>query len=206
MEMNTILEFIKDNKEIVAIFAANIIPTGALIVSIQQLKQVKAADKKQDEKVAVDNAINYIDRFSKGVLPHYQEYKALVHDSVIKAIEIPVAGFQEFDCLEVEDLDKKELTDVYKYVNELDIIAAAVLKGHVDYHVTKSLIGSLYCEAVEVYYDLICLSRQASPQHFQMTVQLYKEWRKNFPHVQSPVNTKKQNSLHKKIKEGSTAE
>ncbi|PFE65791.1 hypothetical protein CN316_22125 [Bacillus cereus] len=190
-----IYEFFKD----IQVFAATIPPTIAVVFTYKQIKQMKLAEIKKDRKDAVDNSINYVDRFSKTVLPHYQEYKALVKDGLIKAVDIPSTGFGNFDPVKIEDLEVKEQTGVYKILNELDIIAAAVLHGQVDKDICKDLFGTLYCEAVEVYYDLICYARKESKQHFKMTVELYKEWRNTFANVQSPVNQTTENSLFKKI-------
>ncbi|MCU5305495.1 hypothetical protein OCE40_27215 [Bacillus toyonensis] len=191
----SIYEFFKD----IQVFAATIPPTIAVVFAYQQLKQMKLAEINKDRKVAVDNSINYVDRFSKTVLPHYQEYKALVKDGHIKTIDIPSTGFKNFDPVKIEDLEVKEKTEVYKSLNEVDIIAAAVLHGQVDKDICKDLFGTLYCEAVEVYYDLICYARKENKQHFKMTVELYKEWRSAFANVQSPVNQATENSLLNKI-------
>lgn len=181
-------------------FVAAIPPTIALYFTYKQLKQIENTDKKQDEKLAVENSIKYVDRFSNVILPHLQQYKTLIADKEIKTIEIPGTGFTNFEhSEEPSDLERKEITGIYQPLNELDTIAAAVLYGQVDKSITRELFGSLFCEAVEVYYDLICYSRIENQQHFKMTVQLYKEWRSTFTKVQSPVNKHRNNSLQNKI-------
>ncbi|MGF9741437.1 hypothetical protein ABEX38_29145 [Priestia megaterium] len=201
MDINSIILVVpeKESFNFLKDLAPTIIALIALLFSYLQIRQIKEADKKQDKKIAVDNSIMYVDRFAKEVLPHYQEYKTLIHQGIIKAVQISGTGFTDFNCDEIHDLDKKEKTDIYKKLNELDIIATALLHGQVDKEISKDMIGTLFCEAVEVYYDVICYLRKDSPQHLKMTVQLYTDWRGSFSTVQSPVNLKGDNSLKRLV-------
>lgn len=203
MDINSIIVMVpeKESFNFLKDLAPTIVALIALLFSYLQIRQIKEADKKQDKKISVDNSIMYVDRFAKEVLPHFQEYKTLIHQGVIKAVQIPNTGITDFNCDEINDLDKKEKLGIYKKLNELDIIATALLHGQVDKEISKDMIGRLFCEAVEVYYDVICYSRKDSTQHFKMTVQLYTDWRRTFETVQSHINSEANNSLQGLISE-----
>lgn len=171
-------------------------PTIAIVMNYWQLRRNNHLNFKVDQKASVDNAIKYIDRFCQGVLAHYQEYKACIAHGIYKGHMIPVEGYHNFDIgEEVHDREKKEMTNVYKYMNELDIIATAIQLGQVDKSVCKQLIGSVFCEAVEVYFDLISSQRVISKDYFQMTVKLYLEWRISYSSVTSPINVYQEKSI-----------
>ena len=145
----------------------------------------------------IDNAIVYCDRFAKNVLPFYQKYK--VDTLNIEKLNFhpgltihTVNGLSRFEGVSLSKEGLKQLRDleVYSILNELDIISVAINKRALDVRTVKSIIGPLFCEAIEVYSPIILSIRSSNEYAFDNCLKTYKKWRKSYENgVESPLNT-----------------
>lgn len=187
------------NAEILTVIvtAVAILPAlFAAIIANNQLKEMQLQKEEHENNRKVDNAITYCYRFASQVLPFYQEYKVIISKKDPQTIQFKSSidksvGIQDFEGISLTQQQLGILEDkkVYKVLNEMDIIAIAINKNSVDLDTCKSNIGRVFCEAVEVYIDIILAMRHENEDAFHNSIKLYKEWRPTYETVATPLNS-----------------
>jgi len=187
LEANRISEIIKANLEIITVSLLAI----TLIIIWIYLSRVFKTEAMKNQREAVELSIYYIDRFNSTVLPHYQNYKVnvsnLAYDNFDHISDYTgIHDFQkEYPLTILQVLERKKM-NVEKSLHDLDIIATAILHGQLDQEIFIKLCGREFCEAVEVYYDMILHIRRENPEAFGQIITIYKDWRKRFAEVKTP--------------------
>jgi hypothetical protein len=164
---------------------------STIIIGVKQIKIIKSDNEKKDRRLAVEKSIEYIDRYARNILPNSKRYQEKIETGEIKKYNNNISMDFKFEQVySIEELDIKKKSDLgaFDMANELEIISTAIISGLADKKTIFITMGKVYCETVEILYDIICYSRGSdNDELFMNTLTLYREWRPQFKTVNTPI-------------------
>jgi len=157
------------------------------IVWLRLNKMVKI-DQLKDKRDATEKAITYADRFTETIIPHLRKYKANVFDLAYydTSFVSDVKGIHNFRYdypLTRDQIATREEFHIHDALYNLKTIATGIQHGRVDKEVCCKLFGQEFCEAVEVYYDMILHIRKEDSRAYDQVISLYQDWRRKFTKI-----------------------
>ncbi|HWL24154.1 MAG TPA: hypothetical protein VNR38_10470 [Ureibacillus sp.] len=159
-----------------------------LIVVWVRLNKIVKIDLVKDKRDATEKAITYADRFTETIIPHLRKYKANVFDLAYydNTFVSDVKGIYHFKYdypLTRDQVATREEFSIHEALYHLKTIATGIQHGKVDKEVCRKLFGQEFCEAVEVYYDMILHVRKEDSKAYDQVISLYQDWRKKFTKI-----------------------
>nr|WP_106782505.1 hypothetical protein [Lysinibacillus timonensis] len=185
------------NQVLITLVQQNPIETAILLFTIilmlivwLRLNKIVKIDQQKDKRDATEKAIMFADRFKDSILPHLKMYKANVHDLAYDdpSFVSDVKGIFNFKYdfpLTKDQVAIREELEVHSALYQLKTIATGIQHGRVDKEVCCKLFGQEFCEAVEVYYDMILHIRKEDSKAYDQVISLYQDWRKKFTKIKS---------------------
>lgn len=183
------------NQLLIRLVQQNPIETAILVFTIfllvivwLRLNKLVKIDLAKDKRDATEKAITYADRFTETIIPHLRKYKANVFDLAYydNSFVSDVKGIHNFRYdfpLTRDQVATREDFDIHEALYHLKTISTGIQHGRVDKDVCCKLFGQEYCEAVEVYYDMILHVRKEDNKAYDQVISLYQDWRKKFTKI-----------------------
>ena len=137
-------------------------------------------------RLSVEKSVEYINKFSEKTVPLLKSYELKVFSIPTEdnKLETRIAFANKQNNLSSAEVVKLSKIGAFTIINELELIATVVNSKIADRQVMFRGIGKIYCEAVEVTYDVIDYLRRTEHSNLFMETQtLYEDWRKEFDHI-----------------------
>lgn len=190
------------NQILYTLISENPIETAILLFTIfllsivwLRLNKIVKIDLLKDKRDATEKAILFADRFTDAVVPHLKNYKIKVRDLAYDdpSFVSDVKGIHNFKYdypLTKDQVAIREELDVHGALYHLKTISTGIQHGRVDKDVCCKLFGQEFCEAVEVYYDMILHIRKEDSKAYDQVISLYQDWRKKFTKIKTTSTSK----------------
>ena len=178
--MNSLVEGIRPYLEAIYFLSSIVLAVG-VIVSFQQLRQIKSSEVSREKRLRSESALKAIERYISSALPKNSAVTNLDKGKVPKVLErsniidfsIPLCGSNWI--LDEGYIDYLSLSvDV---CNELEAVASCFVSGVADDDVGFTSIGRSFCFLTEKYSEIIGVSYTDDVHpHYQNVVNLYSDW------------------------------
>jgi len=148
---------------------------------LQQIKLLKADIITRNTRQAVEKSIEYMDKFANKLIPLQSEYHIFLKEKGISKSIGPVDFTEKKELISLKpEILKIKLSypNLNNYVNELELLAAAINSGLADKDLAFQPMGRAFCKMVEQVYDIICLSRSRNKTNMYANIStLYTSWK-----------------------------
>lgn len=165
-------------------FVAGIALLVGIYLTFKQLKLMREDMVNNYKRNAVEKSIEYLNWFATSLLPLLNKsYEAIQGKKVIVYDNLKEYSFEFNDEVKLnkevlESVRVKVSADFEDVSNQLEYFSAAMVSGLADEKLAFSPLAKMYCNYVEISYDLYCQSRSAKQGKtlYKNTIELYNMW------------------------------
>lgn len=164
-------------------FIASIGLFASVIIGLKQLKLVKKDMQFQYERAAKEKSIEYLNWFSKELLPkvnkcmkHIEESDLPKNSGNMNDKFLPDASHKNEDVQAF--IKKAKDNGVLDIINQLEFFSSAIINGVADESICYKPMVKSYTSIIALFYPVICDWRKNDLNGFTNLIELFTIWNK----------------------------